>query len=552
MLRSTLDRDELLAFFLERYEPAPIVVPWGGAAGFFFEEGKTNEKDASGKKIKTGVRNVATEATRFLSAIEESRAVRFAELRSAIETSRAVLTEMGLNEAPTEDAKHQLIHRLRSVLSDAAIAWMDATVFTTSERLAFPPLLGSGGNDGKLSFAKQMMGLLAELFDLDTGSPQPLSRTWLEAALFETQHPGLVPLLMGQFDPGAWGGLNAGPGFDGAPRASPWDPVLLLEGSILFAAAATRRAESGASPMLSVQFTVRPRGVDYATASIGEESNTRAEMWLPLWKSPAGIHEIRALFAEGRATVGGRTADSATDFARAIASLGVDRGLSSFARYGFQLRNGRMYIAAPLVGRWSVGAKVDVELLVEIDEWLHRFRRMATGANAPASLGRAARRLDAAILALCRERESEAVLEVLLALGGAETAMSRSLAHVLADANRVPPVPVLKGQWLDRLAFDQAELRLAAALAASGYRERLVRVRLDRGRPEWQPVDDGRTTWSRDLERSLIATLRREEVERTQRRALGRSSVYAPLADISSFIVGERPTMLASTPCCTG
>ena len=538
VLRSTLDREALLAFFLEQYAPTPIVVPWGGAAGFFFEEGKTNEKDASGKKIKTGVRNVATEATRLLSAVEESRAPRFAELRSAIKTSRAVLEQMGLHEAPTDEVKHQLIARLRSVLSDAAVAWMDATVFMTSARLEFPPLLGTGGNDGKLSFVKQMMKLLVDLFELDTGSPKPLNRPWLEAALFDTPHPGLVATVVGQFDPGAWGGLNAGPGFEGAPRSSPWDLVLLLEGTLLFGAAATRRAESNASRLLSVPFTVRPRGVDYATASISDESKTRAEMWLPLWRTPAGLRELRALFSEGRATIAGRRAESATDFARAVASLGVDRGLSSFARYGFQLRAGKMYIAAPL-GRWFAGERGDVDLLVEIDEWLHRFRRMATAANAPASLGRAARRLDTAILALCRRGARAGVLDVLLALGEAEAAMSRSLGHVLADANRVPPVPLLKRQWLDRLELDDPDLRLAASLASAGYRERIVRVRLDRGRPEWQPSEDGRTTWSRDLERSLLATLIRQEVERSQgRRPVGRF-VPSLFCDIASFISGE-------------
>lgn len=34
-LRSTLDREGLLQFFLERYAPTPLVAPWNGGSGFF-------------------------------------------------------------------------------------------------------------------------------------------------------------------------------------------------------------------------------------------------------------------------------------------------------------------------------------------------------------------------------------------------------------------------------------------------------------------------------------------------------------------------------------
>ena len=38
-LRSSLDREGLVEFFLEKYSPTPIVVPWSGAD--FFEVNKT-------------------------------------------------------------------------------------------------------------------------------------------------------------------------------------------------------------------------------------------------------------------------------------------------------------------------------------------------------------------------------------------------------------------------------------------------------------------------------------------------------------------------------
>ena len=35
ILATVLDPDELLAFFLDQYEPTPFLAPWNGASGFF-------------------------------------------------------------------------------------------------------------------------------------------------------------------------------------------------------------------------------------------------------------------------------------------------------------------------------------------------------------------------------------------------------------------------------------------------------------------------------------------------------------------------------------
>ena len=35
VLSSCLDRDGLLDFFLQRYQPTPIMAPWAGGSGFF-------------------------------------------------------------------------------------------------------------------------------------------------------------------------------------------------------------------------------------------------------------------------------------------------------------------------------------------------------------------------------------------------------------------------------------------------------------------------------------------------------------------------------------
>ena len=149
--------------------------------------------------------------------------------------------------------------------------------------------------------------------------------------------------------------------------------------------------------MLCYPFCVRQSGAGYGSAADSDEQDSRAELWSPLWENAASLPELEALFAEGRAEVGKRRAVSGVDFARGVAALGVDRGVSQFVRYGFQVRNGLAYFAVPL-GRFFVGRNPRLSLLGErkIDGWVSRFTR--SGNDVPASIRRVRRRLDDAIL----------------------------------------------------------------------------------------------------------------------------------------------------------
>src|SRR5438067_1457865 len=40
LLETKLDRQGLVDFFLQRYEPTPIVAPWAGGSGFFASDNK--------------------------------------------------------------------------------------------------------------------------------------------------------------------------------------------------------------------------------------------------------------------------------------------------------------------------------------------------------------------------------------------------------------------------------------------------------------------------------------------------------------------------------
>lgn len=521
VLRSRLDASDLLEFFADRYAPTPLISPWNGGSGFFAGDQKSG-----------------------IDAIAGSESPRLDLYRRAITGARRVLDQLGFAAKPNPDQKPRLVEHLRSELDDDALAWLDAALALTDDGLRFPPLLGTGGNDGRLEFANNHMQRLAELL---LGPPAP---ALLRGALFGEPTPGLAKgKAIGQFLPAGVGGANAGTGFSRESFVNPWDFVLMLEGALLFAAAVTRRLESATPGTMAFPFTVRASASGYTSSASSDEQETRDELWLPLWRAPASITELRALLSEGRAKVRlsdargvtSRPAGTGVDFARAITGLGVARGLHSFARYGFHVRNGLSYLATPL-GRWRVPERPGehVELLTPLDRWLDRFRRAATGAHAPASHGRALRRLESAILQLCQHGTPGPVQAVLIALGEAEAALAR--VHGDAAQQGLRPVPLLPAIWLERADDHSPEFRLAAALASTDLRPRLVRVR----RGEWLPrgQDDGRTVWGDgDLVRNLLAVLLRADVERSQ-DSTRESPVpkdtqprrFAALADISAFI----------------
>jgi len=512
-LRSTLGAPALLDFFASRYAPTPLLSPWNGGSGFFAADQKSG-----------------------IDAIAGSDGPRFAAYRRAIAVARRVLSELHLDIKPGKEQKPVLVEHLRGELDDSALSWLDAALVLTDDGLRFPPLLGTGGNDGRLEFGNNQMQRLAELL---LGAPTP---ALLRGALFGEPTAGLLKgKAIGQFLPAGAGGANASPGFDRDSFINPWNYVLMLEGALLFAAAVTRKLESLAPGSLAFPFTVRASASGYASSADSDEQETRDELWLPLWRAPASLAELRALFSEGRAKVrrseGGhvtsRAAASGVDFARAVTGLGVDRGLHSFVRFGFHVRNGLSYLATPL-GRWRVPehAGEHVELLTPLDRWLGRFRRAATGAHAPASHGRALRRLEGAILRLCETGTSAAVQAVLVALGDAEAILARSRGD--ATLVGLGPVPALPQLWLERADDDSVEFRLAAALASADLRTRIVPVRTGR----WLDVDDGRTVWGDgDLVRNLLATLQRDDIERAQgRSAPPPARRFAALADLTAFI----------------
>ena len=553
-LASTLDREALVKFFLEDYQPTPIIAPWNGASGFYFREEKSKEKDATGKQIKTGIRNQGTAATAIVAKFLAARANRLSGFIAVISSAKDILERLKLTASPKEEEKAELLSILRNQLPERYVEVLDAAFVLLKDGAKPPPLLGTGLNDGALDFSSNFMQRLTDLFDVDTGLPSAQCRAWLEGAMFDVPITGLSSSAIGQFHPGAGGGANSTTGFDAKPAMNPWDFILMLEGAILFAGAAVKRLETADIGQLVYPFCVRQAGVGYGSAALSDESNSRCEMWLPLWEQPAALMELKALLSEGRAQVAGRSARNGVDFARAVATLGVDRGIAAFQRYGFQVRNGLAYFATPLERVIVRRNQLASQLLAPLDDWLNKFRGKALADGAPSSVQRPARALEAAIISFCKSAEPPRVQELLIALGGCEAALAGSWKWTREAF--LSPVPLLAPQWLREANTGTAEFRLAAALASvtafHGNKALPLRCHLEPVHPaggrekrwfSWTEMIETNVVWREgDLADVLNGILARRLLlaGKSGAEAYSDSSVIpARPADIAAFIEGR-------------
>jgi CRISPR-associated protein Csx17 len=529
-LRSTLDQEALVAFFLESYAPTPIVTPWNGGGGFFPKDNQTG-----------------------ISALEQSTAPRFAAYRETIEACRAQLAHLKIKEKPDEEQKRRLLPALRRWLPDAAVRWLDATcVFSEDPR--YPALLGTGGNDGRLDFANNFMQRLAEVLlqpPAKTGrsrraaaeGDRPLPAQRLRAALFgDNRTPGLLQnLAIGQFSPAAAGGINMSSDIEGESRVNPWDYILMLEGAILFAGAAVRRLEVAVPGSAAFPFQVRASAVGYGSAADKDEDRqlTRGEIWLPLWSAPTPLAEIVRLFSEGRIDVGRRRASTGLDAARALVNMGVDRGIDRFERISFLRRNGLSYLATSL-GSLAVrrGPLPGIDLLDELDALMYG----AQGADRP-EVARALRRLQEAVFQFCRAGGTAGaaprvpLADVLAAAG----LLERSIARAVKLHGLRPCRPLSPG-WYAAGDDGSPEFALAAAVASWGIRS------------AWEPVDpqdlrrftERRLLWVEgDVLGSILAVARRRLLDQGAAGLLGASPMTT---EHLWLLLSERPERALDLP----
>lgn len=444
---------ELLELLLDAWKPTPVLTPWNNASGFY---------DSSKGRI-------AAEAMRLVVA---SQAPRLTAFIHAIEQVRRIIAAAGYLEAPEKQEKAAFLALLRSVLPDDCVAWLDAVAVVDEGEVRMMPVLGSGGNEGVLDYS----GLyLRSLVDTVLGE-RSRSKRLLQSALFATPTTDLLGRPGGQFDPGTAGGFNTGPDFESKELPNnPWMFLLLIEGSLLWAsgmASRQRGIDSGYRFAVS-PFTVRHRAAGYGSAGSGDDDpqRVRAEVWVPVWQRPAGLAEVARLIAEGRVEVSGRKrnmnrATDSMDFADAVASLGVDRGIDRFVRYAFIKRRGESYIALP-AGLIDVHYRREVDLLRQLDgelEIVDRFlARFPSEQGPPAQLIGLRRAIDEARFDVAMRGGPDAMTRLVRSMGALEMTLARR--DPAKDPQLYRPLGGLGHEWVEACG-DNVEVRIAAALAA--------------------------------------------------------------------------------------
>ena len=430
---------DIAAWLADEYVPTPVLSPWNNGSGF-------------GLKDK--------EPLRVLNVLRKHPSARLAPFRKAIQLGEDVVRKGRaagwITGAAGGGDKGRLVQEFRNRCPDALLPWIDAAVVLAGDDTIFPPLLGTGGNDGRLDFSTNFH---QRLLDIIGASEQARTRSLARAGdlLAGTETEQLASAAIGQFDPGSAGGPGSSRFGAADSLVNPWGYVLFVEGALLFAASAVRRHQHAAG-RAAMPFTVQGSPDGTASGAAGEES--RGEVWAPVWTREFTLPEIRQLFAEARASWRGRPARRAADFYAATRTLGVARGIDEFTRYGLQRRNGLAFAAVPL-DRIVVHERPEVRLAADVEEWVSRIN---TG-DASSAVAEAMRRFEKVHLEYARDGGALLPARMLAALTTLEQAVGRSGRAKDATYVRRPP---RAQEFLQVFAArdPSPELRIAVGLAS--------------------------------------------------------------------------------------
>ncbi|MYC71183.1 MAG: type I-U CRISPR-associated protein Csx17 [Gemmatimonadetes bacterium] len=441
-IEGSIDRQHLMEFFLHRYKPAPIVSPWNGRGGFRIRKPQKGE--------------------RAVQAITERSDSRLEPLQETIRIAKEVM-ELAKGSGWVDrtgkvknKAKPLLLAACRSAFPDGALDWLDAVFVLSDDKSPHYPLMlgGTGGALGSGDIATNYLEAVHLLLDQRKTDQ---SSEWLSHALFSSGRPKLSSVPIGHFLPGTAKTVNSSAFGTAASAVNPWSFVLGMEGSLLFASGVARRFQ-GSMGMATTPFTVSKSPAEYLAA---ENETIKGELWLPTWERPMTVPEVRRILAEGRLSWGGKHASHGIDAAKAISTLGVDRGLNRFERYVVAVRFGDLTMAVP-TGSFSVVNRPAerVKMLGELDVWVDRFRK----AELPASARSALRRVDAAQIRVVRDPDSpEALQDCLAEVALLEWIVSRNESLTTRARH---PIPLLStDRWCSLLDDGTGEWKLAVAIA---------------------------------------------------------------------------------------
>lgn len=530
IIQTCKSKEEILDFFLNHYNPTPILSPWNGSSGFYPNDKKPKE---------------------LLDTLCSLESDRLQNYRQTIEAARNIVNQYLEIESldPKKDTKPAMLRAFRRVFPDAAVEWLDTAYVLGPEKPEYPPLVGSGGNDGRfdftVNFVSRLLETLPEFLQTDKKAAIKIkvSSMQLEYSLFGIGSPPLEKAGVGQFHPAGAGGANTSEGASGESFVNPWDYILAIEGTLVLSSAAVRQLLAGARNKAAFPFTVSNSNVGYGTAAEGEK--IRAEIWLPVWSRLSSYAEASHIFREGRVQFSERRKSirSGFDFARAVAELGTDRGIDAFQRYAFIERNGQANFATPL-GLFQVKERPLASLIHQADNWLDTFSRETAGDRTPPRLVKTVRQVEESIFRLCEGGTVDQLREVLVNLGAAEFELSRS--QKFRQDRPLNPLQGLKLTWLNNCDDGSPEFNIAAALASirattpeDPLRKNIEPVKFGNKGMEWGDGSKAAVWGTGTLANNLASILHRRSIDA---RSTGLAhpviwgSRFANLEDIETYL----------------
>ncbi len=239
-----------------------------------------------------------------------------------------------------------------------------------ASRVFFNPLLGSGGNAGKRAFA--------DGWKKTTEALQPPKAPKKKRANADDRREALNTFLDGETSAWQMEKLNAASWFSDSNKLynsgqnpfsegaiSPWAMAFACEGLVFFAGSASRRLGARTRPIGAFPFVVAAASPE----TPGEAGRDRGEVWAPLWSRPMTAPEVAALFARGRAEIGGHGAVTPAAFAVAITRRGADAGIGEFRRFALGKTTSVNTFEPRYLGATAVPAGA-VDVRSEAFEWM--------------------------------------------------------------------------------------------------------------------------------------------------------------------------------------
>ncbi|MBS0446698.1 MAG: type I-U CRISPR-associated protein Csx17 [Proteobacteria bacterium] len=467
---------QIAQFFVETYHPTPIISPWSGRAGFL--EGDAGEdstrkgatiiqrlSNSSGRRFQQ-YRQVVDDI-KGVAAIARLDTIRV-DLKKLEAQDKAKKLDIHGREAllrarlESKRLKDGLLVELRAELGDAVVSWMDACFAIAAGEGHAAPLLGSGGNEGSMDLSINHVATLLELIDPDTDVATTHSIASIADALFDETRALESTANLGFLSAASTGGANMSTGFSAPSSENLWKGVFVLEGAMLFAAAATKKLESDERAGFSFPFMVQATLA--GDGSIGSGERCRPELWLPTWNAPAALGELAFLLSEGRSTLGSRQVRNGIDMLRSLSDLGNNRGIFSFERIGFFERRGRGYyvtssLGSHLVPRQKAPSFIASDLTKH--GWLGQFTRFAAG-KTPARFLALRRLLEDYLFEHSGREPTPAQMQSLLIL---LSDIQRALTLSQKARQEVAPVPRLPERWIVAANDGTPAFRIAAAVA---------------------------------------------------------------------------------------